>query len=70
MANKTIRIFGKGKKERIVLFGQKAHDQLNSYFNQNGQNRINRRKRYFSIIVMKHSPHARCNAFLKCLEPF
>lgn len=32
MANKTIRIMGKGKKERIVLFGQKAHDQLNYYF--------------------------------------
>ncbi|CAN5142336.1 tyrosine recombinase XerC [soil metagenome] len=32
MQNKTIRILGKGKKERIVLFGQKAHDQLNYYF--------------------------------------
>ena len=32
MANKTIRILGKGKKERIVLFGQKAHDQLTYYF--------------------------------------
>lgn len=32
MANKTIRILGKGKKERIVLFGQKAYDQLNYYF--------------------------------------
>ncbi len=31
MANKTIRILGKGKKERIVLFGQKAYDQLNTY---------------------------------------
>jgi len=29
--NKTIRIFGKGRKERIVLFGQKAHDKLLSY---------------------------------------
>lgn len=32
MANRTIRILGKGKKERIVLFGQKAHDQLKRYF--------------------------------------
>jgi len=31
MENKTIRIFGKGKKERIVLFGQKAKDQLLLY---------------------------------------
>ncbi|HEB42070.1 MAG TPA: tyrosine recombinase XerC [Candidatus Dependentiae bacterium] len=31
MENKTIRIYGKGKKERIVLFGQKAKDQLLSY---------------------------------------
>lgn len=29
--NKTIRIFGKGKKERIVLFGQKAKDRIASY---------------------------------------
>lgn len=29
--NKTIRIMGKGKKERIVLFGQKAHDKLQQY---------------------------------------
>lgn len=32
MAHKTIRIMGKGKKERMVLFGQKAHDQLQYYF--------------------------------------
>lgn len=32
MVQKTIRILGKGNKERIVLFGQKAHDQLNYYF--------------------------------------
>lgn len=34
MANRTIRILGKGKKERIVLFGQKAHDQLKNYFDR------------------------------------
>ncbi len=34
MANKTIRIMGKGRKERMVLFGQKAHDQLQRYFIQ------------------------------------
>lgn len=28
---KTIRIFGKGKKERMVLFGQKAKDRIMSY---------------------------------------
>lgn len=33
MEHKTIRIKGKGKKERIVLFGQKAHDRLIHYFN-------------------------------------
>ncbi len=32
MENKTIRIYGKGKKERIVLFGQKAKDKLLIYF--------------------------------------
>lgn len=34
MTNRTIRILGKGKRERIVLFGQKAHDQLKRYFDQ------------------------------------
>jgi integrase/recombinase XerC len=31
MENKTIRIYGKGKKERIVLFGNKAKEQLLIY---------------------------------------
>lgn len=31
LTHKTIRIMGKGKKERIVLFGQKAKDQLVRY---------------------------------------
>jgi site-specific recombinase XerD len=31
MAGRTIRILGKGKRERIVLFGQKAHDKLQQY---------------------------------------
>lgn len=31
MASRTIRILGKGKRERIVLFGQKAHDKLQQY---------------------------------------
>lgn len=31
MNARTIRIIGKGKRERIVLFGQKAHDKLQQY---------------------------------------
>jgi len=31
MINKSIRIIGKGNKERIVLFGQKAYDQIQRY---------------------------------------
>lgn len=31
MANRTIRIIGKGKRERIVLFGQKAQNKLQQY---------------------------------------
>lgn len=31
MKNKTIRIRGKGKKERIVLFGSKAHQRILDY---------------------------------------
>ncbi len=33
LQNKTVRIMGKGKRERIVLFGQKAYDRLHEYFN-------------------------------------
>jgi len=32
--NKAIRIMGKGKKERIVLFGEKAKSKLQDYFNE------------------------------------
>ncbi len=32
LINKTIRIKGKGAKERMVLFGQKAHEKLTYYF--------------------------------------
>ncbi len=32
--NKTIKICGKGKKERMVLFGNKAHDTLITYLEQ------------------------------------
>lgn len=33
LEQKIIRIFGKGRKERIVLFGQKAKDRLIAYLN-------------------------------------
>jgi integrase/recombinase XerC len=32
MRARTIRILGKGKKERIVLFGAKAHEKITHYF--------------------------------------
>lgn len=31
MSQKIIKVFGKGRKERIVLFGDKAYEQLNKY---------------------------------------
>ena len=34
MKQKTIRIFGKGRKERIVLFGNKAHESIKLYLNK------------------------------------
>ncbi|MFZ5954345.1 MAG: site-specific tyrosine recombinase/integron integrase [Candidatus Dependentiae bacterium] len=34
LENKAIRIFGKGKRERIALFGQKAKDRLTKYLNE------------------------------------
>lgn len=33
-ANKTIRIIGKGNRERLVLFGQKAIEQIEQYLEQ------------------------------------
>lgn len=46
LEQKTIRIYGKGRKERIVLFGQKAKDSLLSYLKherpsaENGTDRL------------------------------
>ena len=34
MINKTIRIRGKGNKERIVLFGNKAQERIKTYLEQ------------------------------------
>ena len=34
MKEKVIRIFGKGKKERYVLFGKKAQERLEEYFKE------------------------------------
>jgi len=38
MQNKLIRVMGKGKKERIVLFGEKAKEKINSYIKQERPN--------------------------------
>lgn len=37
MSDKTIRVLGKGRKERIVLFGVKAHEALSLYFEKEWQ---------------------------------
>lgn len=34
LENKAIRIFGKGRRERIALFGEKAKDRLSAYLTQ------------------------------------
>jgi integrase/recombinase XerC len=34
LTNKTIRVLGKGNKERIVLFGEKAKDKVMAYLKQ------------------------------------
>jgi len=38
LTNKTIRILGKGNRERIVLFGQKAVDQIQHYLEKERPN--------------------------------
>jgi len=45
--NKTIRIFGKGRKERIVLFGQKAHDRLLHYLEKERSRVKNQKEKLF-----------------------
>ena len=47
MNNKTIRIIGKGNKERIVLFGQKAHEKLVKYLENERPNPKNQSERLF-----------------------
>ncbi len=40
-SKKEIRIFGKGSKERVVLYGDKCSDLLNSYINTSRRNLYN-----------------------------
>ena len=47
MENKTIRIIGKGKKERIVLFGQKAQSKLSHYIHNERPKAANPREQIF-----------------------
>jgi len=46
-ANKTIRIFGKGAKERIVLFGQKAHNRILKYLKYERPRIVNQKEKIF-----------------------
>jgi len=45
--NKTIRIFGKGRKERIVLFGQKAKERLTEYVDKERPRFFNQNEKIF-----------------------
>jgi integrase/recombinase XerC len=47
IAGKTIRIFGKGRKERMVLFGQKAHDRLVTYLQHERPNIMHQNEHVF-----------------------
>lgn len=46
-SSQTIRIFGKGRKERIVLFGQKAHDRLVKYLQKERQKPKSEKEKIF-----------------------
>lgn len=48
MHSKTIRIKGKGRKERMVLFGQKAQERLQTYF-QNERPRVAHSEEYIFL---------------------
>jgi len=45
--NKTIRIFGKGRKERIVLFGQKAKERIFKYLKHERPRVVDQRDKLF-----------------------
>lgn len=47
MTQKTIRILGKGKKERIVLFGKKAQDKITQYLHQERKEAYNDDEKLF-----------------------
>jgi site-specific recombinase XerD len=47
MDEKAIRIFGKGKKERIVLFGDKAKERIIAYLTQERPIAMNRKEYLF-----------------------
>lgn len=44
LTNKTIRIWGKGRKERIVLFGRKAQKKLQDYLTKERKSIMSRTK--------------------------
>jgi integrase/recombinase XerC len=47
LGQKTIRIFGKGRKERIVLFGQKATDSIKAYLTKERIPAVNNQESLF-----------------------
>ena len=49
-SKKSIRILGKGNKERIVLFGAYVDDYLNKYLNDGRLNLLNRKENEYLIL--------------------
>lgn len=47
MTNKVIRVMGKGKKERMVLFGEKAKSKLNEYLKNERSKHISLEEYFF-----------------------
>lgn len=45
--NKIIRVMGKGKKERLVLFGQKAKEKINQYIENERLQTVNNDEKLF-----------------------
>ena len=50
LTNKSIRTLGKGKKERIVYFGEYAEEMLNVYLNQARSFFLNGKKSEFLLV--------------------
>ena len=68
MKDKTIRVTGKGRKERIVLFGSKAKESLEHYIHhERASFGLDANDYLFLVRAEAASLNERCSAFVRCI---